>query len=110
MYTIKIANNVTTTVPELKDFLYKRVLLTNFHCFNLYRYVSSSVSICFTSSPKTKITGYVDMDNNNVYLYQRQKFRKNKRPARNVITIYKVPVDKVKYAKQFNHHFKLELI
>ena len=35
MYTIKIANNVTTTVPELKDFLYKSVLLTNFKCFNI---------------------------------------------------------------------------
>ena len=110
MYTIKIANNVTTTVPELKDFLYKSVLLTNFKCFNLNCYVGSIVSICFTSSPKAKITGYVDMDNDNVYLYQRQKFRKNKRSARNVITIYKVPVNKVKYAKQFNHYFKLELI
>ena len=110
MYTIKIANNVTTNIPELKDFLYKSFLLTNFQGFNLSRYVSSIVSMCFISSPKAKITGYVGMDNNNVYLYQRQKFRKNKRSARNVITIYKVPIDKVKYAKQFNHHFKLELI
>ena len=113
MYTIKIANNVTTNVPELKDFLYKSVLLTNFNCFNMSNSVSNIISFTYASTPTRSISGYMDRNRNGtnyVYLYQRQKFRKNNRSERNVITIYKVPVNKVKYAKQFNHHFKLELI
>lgn len=110
MYTLKIANNVTMNIPELKDFLYKRVSLTNFKCFSLSCYVSNMV--CYTSSyfKSRNIHAYTDVCNDYIYLYQRQKFRKNKRAQRNLITIYKVPVDKVKYAKQYAHHFKLELI